>query len=503
MNSQTIKVNLSTTRVPDADSIYTFRTLLDKHGESEVFLLESLHGPAADRKSTLIGIHPLFKIDVRQDSLRVAVPNGCKNLVADKIEAAGWQFSAQENSFNIHLEEGKLWDLLRFIESWFQVTNPSPALEFNFGFFGFFGYDVSRHVERLPRVIPSDADEVLASLSIFRSHLIFDPYNGNCTAITSRSSFWDEDLSTLLESISTLEGGTPELGGGNIAPAATYQIRTTIKKAHYLDNVQKALGYIAIGDIYQVQLGHQIDITADIAPFDVYGRLRAQNPSPYMFYAALGGYTLIGASPELFLRIKDGTLCMRPLAGTIRRGKSAAEDIEAENTLRNDTKEQAEHIMLVDLCRNDVGRVAASKSLNVDELMSIERYSHVLHLVSNVTGQLDKRYDKYDALSAAFPAGTMTGAPKIRAVEIIEELETTRRGVYAGAIGLIDFTGDVNLGLCIRSITQSNGVYTIRASAGTVADSISVQEWNETISKMSAPFRAITGKELVNESAID
>ena len=168
MNSQTIKVNLSTTRVPDADSISTFRTLLDKHGESEVFLLESLHGPAADRKSTLIGIHPLFKIDVRQDSLRVAVPNGCKNLVADKIEAAGWQFSAQENSFNIHLEEGKLWDLLRFIESWFQVTNPSPALEFNFGFFGFFGYDVSRHVERLPRVIPSDADEVLASLSIFR-----------------------------------------------------------------------------------------------------------------------------------------------------------------------------------------------------------------------------------------------------------------------------------------------------------------------------------------------
>jgi anthranilate synthase component 1 len=222
-----------------------------------------------------------------------------------------------------------------------------------------------------------------------------------------------------------------------------------------------------------------------------------------MYFAPFGDVTLIGASPETFIRVEGGTIAMRPIAGTVRRGATADEDAILISALREDEKERAEHIMLVDLCRNDIGRVCVPGTLRVDELMVVEGYSHVSHLVSHVAADVRRGVDVYDAIAATFPAGTMTGAPKVRAMEIIAELEITRRGIYAGAVGVIDFGGYANLALCIRSATHSRGHYRLRASAGVVADSKAENEWRETLKKMGAVYWAVTGEELGNEGLVD
>jgi len=237
-------------------------------------------------------------------------------------------------------------------------------------------------------------------------------------------------------------------------------------------------------------------VESDADPLDIYRRLRARNPSPYMYVAPFSGFTLVGASPESFIRIENGKISMRPIAGTIRRGKTPEEDDALAKQLLSDEKELAEHVMLVDLCRNDIGRVCEPGSLEADELIILEKYSHVHHLVSNVVGQLRKDQDAFDAIAATFPAGTMTGAPKIRAMEIIEALELTRRGAYAGAVGLIDFGGAVNMALCIRTVTCQGSRFSLRASAGVVADSKPENEWRETLQKLAAPFWAVTGQEI-------
>ena len=215
-----------------------------------------------------------------------------------------------------------------------------------------------------------------------------------------------------------------------------------------------------------------------------------------MYLARFGAVTVIGASPEVFVRIEGDVVTMRPLAGTVPRSFDPAIDRGRAAALLADPKEVAEHIMLVDLCRNDIGRICRPGSLDVDVLMAPEAYSHVIHMVSNVTGTKDVAHDPYDVIAATFPAGTMTGAPKIRAMEIIEALETARRGLYAGAVGMIDFNGFTNLALCIRSTLHAEGAYRIRASAGVVADSVPEKEWRETLAKMGASYWAITGSEI-------
>jgi anthranilate synthase component 1 len=280
-------------------------------------------------------------------------------------------------------------------------------------------------------------------------------------------------------------------------------VSDSVRRSDYVAGVARALHYISIGDIYQVQLGHELDIESGALPFDVYRRLRVRNPSPYMYLLPFGDTTLVGASPESFLQLEAGKIVMRPIAGTAPRGRTPAEDAELVRALQHDEKELAEHIMLVDLSRNDIGRVCKPGTLHADELLVVEQYSHVNHLVSNVTGELKPELDTFDAIAATFPAGTMTGAPKIRAMEIIEELENTRRGAYAGAVGLIDFSGYVNLALCIRSAVYRRGHYLLRASAGVVADSIADREWRETLHKMGVTYWAVTGEELGYESLPD
>jgi anthranilate synthase component 1 len=255
--------------------------------------------------------------------------------------------------------------------------------------------------------------------------------------------------------------------------------------------VRKAQEYIVAGDIIQVVLSQRFERPTSAHPFDVYRALRAINPSPYMFYLDLGEVQLVGTSPEMLVRVEDGKIDYHPIAGTRRRGVDAAEDAALEVELRNDEKERAEHVMLLDLGRNDVGRVSAPGTVKATQIMDIERYSHVMHLVSHVTGQLRPGLSSYDALRACFPAGTVSGAPKIRAMEIIAELEHDKRASYAGAVGYFDLSGNLDTAITIRTILMKDGVAHVQSGGGIVYDSDPTAEYEETQNKAMALIRAI------------
>ena len=260
----------------------------------------------------------------------------------------------------------------------------------------------------------------------------------------------------------------------------------------YETAVEKCRDYIKAGDIFQVVLSQRFTVGVEADPFDLYRILRTVNPSPYMYYLALGDTAVIGASPEMLVRVENHRVEMRPIAGTCPRGRNDEEDELLIKELLDDPKERAEHIMLVDLGRNDVGRVATIGTVSVEEMMHTEKYSHVIHIVSNVKGELAEDRDAFDALYSCFPAGTLSGAPKIRAMEIIDELEPVKRGLYGGALGYIDWSGTMDTCIVIRTIVYKGGVATIQAGAGIVADSDPGREYNETLQKAGALFTAIT-----------
>jgi len=266
---------------------------------------------------------------------------------------------------------------------------------------------------------------------------------------------------------------------------------SNVERAPYMLSVNKALEYIKAGDIFQIQVGRRLSKDTAAHGFAIYRQLRALNPSPYMFYFQHGDQKLIGASPEVHIKVESSKVTIRPIAGTRRRGRDLADDQAMERDLKEDPKERAEHIMLVDLARNDIGRVASSGSVKVSELMVIERYSHVMHLVSDVSGTLDPSHTVFDALRASFPAGTVTGAPKIRAMQIIEELEGVRRGPYGGALGFVSYAGDMNDALVIRTLYMDGQRVAAQASAGIVADSQPELEWKETENKLRSVVRAV------------
>jgi anthranilate synthase component 1 len=255
--------------------------------------------------------------------------------------------------------------------------------------------------------------------------------------------------------------------------------------------VERAKAYILAGDIYQVQVAQRFQSPVSTDPFDIYRVLRTVNPSPYMYFLRLPELTVLGTSPEILVTVEGRQLRYRPIAGTRRRGRDAEHDQRMEAELRSSEKERAEHVMLVDLGRNDLGRVAEVGSVKVTDLMTVERYSHVMHLVSNITARLREGCSAMDALRACFPAGTVTGAPKIRAMEIIAELEGERRGVYAGAIGYLGFTGDLDTCIAIRTMVVKDGRATVQAAAGVVADSTPEEEYLETRNKASAVLQAM------------
>ena len=450
--------------LPAADPLTTYLALTERFGVDEVYLLESPSGPETDCRHAVVGFGVLLTLSVYGNEVRLTG-------VPAVVEAVRSRLS---------LPFDDLWQLLREAQSAF------PALP-DFGFLSFFGYDAAHHVERLPRTIPSNHDEPDVCVVLHQGRVRFDLATGEAELLVHHSGLWPElTPDAVLDALQV----APEVPAPRLPPAECVD---ETDETVFHSNVRRALDHIAIGDIYQVQIGHELRITSQLAPVDAYRRLRERNPSPYMYLAHFAGHTVIGASPELFVRYADGTATMRPVAGTIPLDAGP----EAASRLRADPKEIAEHVMLVDLCRNDIGRVCDRGTLDVPDMLVVDRYSHVAHLVSTVVGRVSD-VDGYDVVRALFPAGTMTGAPKIRAMEIIESIETSRRGLYAGALGLVDFDGTLNLALCIRSLTHAGTTYRTRASAGVVADSDPGKEWRETLAKMSAAYWAVTGKELVS-----
>jgi anthranilate synthase component 1 len=289
-----------------------------------------------------------------------------------------------------------------------------------------------------------------------------------------------------------VEAGEPDAAGDPATSTTEPRpVVSSMRREEYEAGVERIREYIYAGDAFQVVLSQRFSTPIDVSPFAIYRGLRAVNPSPYMYYIAFDDFALCGSSPEPLVTVQDGRVETRPIAGTRKRGANAAEDRALIADLRADEKERAEHVMLVDLGRNDLGRVCTPGTVNVDEFMGMELYSHVIHMVSNVSGRLSEDKTPIDALKAAFPAGTVSGAPKVRAMQIIDELEPVRRGPYAGAIGYLSYGGDLDTCICIRTMIVKDGIAHIQAGAGIVADSNPAREFEETQNKAAALLRAV------------
>ncbi|MFL5640694.1 MAG: anthranilate synthase component I [Gemmatimonadaceae bacterium] len=371
------------------------------------------------------------------------------------------------------------------------------------GAVGCFSYDVVRLIERLPNRPPSGLGIPDAIFVFTRSLVILDNLHGRARVVISvpvapgtsgqeLQSLYEEattELDELLDRLrqqANLQPMSPDLSAPPIDGKSTYE------RADFMKHVERIKEYIRAGDCFQALLSRRIDVPLDFDPPDLYRALRALNPSPYMYHLVLDGTEIIGSSPELLVRVSDGRITLRPIAGTRPRGETTAEDLQLSAELLADEKERAEHVMLVDLGRNDVGRVAKYGTVRVTELMKVEKYSHVLHIVSQVEGELNDGLSALDVFRATFPAGTMTGAPKVRAMQIIDELEPVSRGPYAGAVGYIAAGGKrMDLAITIRTCIIADGKASVQAGAGIVADSVPEREWEETRSKAQALLSAI------------
>jgi anthranilate synthase component 1 len=366
------------------------------------------------------------------------------------------------------------------------------------GAVGYLSYDAVRWFEKIPDKNPDDIGMDEAMMMFFSRLLAFDHVKHQVHIIVNvftggRREGLQQEYDRAIDEIEAIEARLedPVEPLPRRAPECPIKVRPNMTKEEFERAVERAKEYIAAGDIFQVVLSQRFQTPISAHPFNVYRALRMVNPSPYMFYLKLGDANLIGASPEMLVRATGRRLDYRPIAGTRPRGATETEDILLGEEMRADEKEVAEHVMLVDLGRNDLGRVADYGSVEVTELMVIERYSHVMHLVSGIKARLRPGCDRFDALAACFPAGTVTGAPKVRAMEIIDELEPTRRGPYAGAVMYLDYSGNLDSCIAIRTIVVKDGRAYIQAGAGIVADSIPEAEYFETVNKARAMLQAI------------
>lgn len=507
-----IRVESRSRPIPYDDPFAAYQRLAARFGTRSVFLLESLAGPEAVARRSAIGVGPLAGLRLRGRRLtwhghpplvrclrRAAAATGL--LAGRPYGAEPYDDGPSATGTDELTGRDRVWDLLRHVRDRFEIVRDAPEPRFRFGFFGYLGYDMAWAVERLPHTIPPGGGPAGhmpdLDLTVYAAYAEYDLTARTARLVVNHGALWPSpDAGALLDVLRPGGDGPPE--SGEVPEPG--EVADSVGRDDYARMVDTALAHIGRGDIYQVQLGHELTIRTPLGPLGAYRRLRARNPSPYGYLARLGPYTVLGASPELFVRSDDGAVTMKPIAGTAPRVGVAARDRATAERLRTDEKEIAEHVMLVDLCRNDVGRVCRPGTLRADGLLEVEPYSHVQHLVSTVTGRVAPGCDEYDVITAAFPAGTMTGAPKVRAMEIIESLESTRRGVYAGAIGLIDFGGHLNTALCIRSAVHHEGAYVLRASAGVVADSDPDREWAETLHKLGALHWALTGREVAERA---
>ncbi|MCI0468815.1 MAG: anthranilate synthase component I [Nitrospirae bacterium] len=453
------------------------------------FLFESVVGGEKWARYSFLGIAPSFTVSFRDRK---------------------FQMTGDTERFNISVTSGETDDplaLIRDVMSRFKPVNVKGLPRFSGGLVGYIGYDVVRFFEKLPDTNKPLLDMPDIFLMLSDTILVFDNlrqtikvvFNVHIDGIDIKDAY-DEAEKKINEIIDELKKGSDTAAIHLVKEPLTKRdapfydskgFASNFKKDDFLSAVTKTKEYIAAGDIFQAVPSQRFERTTTSDPFDIYRSLRIINPSPYMYYLDMGGAQIAGSSPEILVRLEDDLITLRPIAGTRKRGGTEDADKQLEDELMKDPKEIAEHIMLVDLGRNDVGRVAEIGSVTVNELKTVERYSHVMHIVSNVTGRLKRGLDAFDVLSASFPAGTVTGAPKIRAMEIIEELEPTKRGIYAGSIGYFGYSGNMDMCIAIRTLIIKDGVVYVQAGCGVVADSVPENEYVETLNKAMAMMNAV------------
>ena len=445
------------------------------------YLLESVVGGERFGRYSFIGLACAERIEARGRSVR--------RLVRD---ARGTDVSLE------HLEDA---DPFAYVRSWLarERVAPLPAgLRFGGGLAGYFGYEAVRHVE--PRALGEAKPDALgtpdALLLVSDEVAVVDNVLGKLYFVVYADPRQPAALTRAKERLEALRARLtvplPDelvLGRDPVQPRAA-ALERSFTEAGFLDAVRKAKDYILAGDVMQVQISQRSSRELRAAPLALYRALRGVNPSPYMYYFDFGDHHVVGASPEILVRLAGDTITLRPIAGTRPRGKTLEADAAIAAELLADPKERAEHVMLIDLGRNDVGRVAAVGTVRVTEKMVVERYSHVMHIVSNVEGRLAPGLDALDVLKACFPAGTVTGAPKVRAMQIIDELEPVKRGVYSGAVGYLGFNGDMDVAIAIRTAVLKDARMHAQAAAGIVADSDPQSEWLETQHKLRALLKA-------------
>ncbi len=369
--------------------------------------------------------------------------------------------------------------------------------KFSGGAVGYLGYEAVNRFEELPSPEKDDLKLPIAFFMFADTMLVFDHVTHRIKIISHVNTGEDIEAAyqkaekRILGIIKELQGPLPNGMKKPDGEESHHEIISNLSKQEFEAAVAKIKQYITDGEAIQVVFSQRLARPTRAEPFAIYRALRTINPSPYMFYLDFQDFQLIGASPEILVRVDDGVVTTRPLAGTRPRGKSVVEDERLEKELRHDEKERAEHIMLVDLGRNDIGRVSQAGSITVSELMDVERYSHVMHLVTHVEGKLRPDMKAYDALRACFPAGTVSGAPKIRAMEIIAELEPSRRGAYAGSAGYFSFSGNMDMAIAIRTIVLKDSVAYVQAGGGIVYDSVPEREYEESLNKAQATLKAI------------
>ena len=441
-------------------------------GEPEAFLLESVEGGERIGRYTFLGVHPYMVLETRGEDITL------------------------RRGRTVERSKGKLFEILARLLREHQPAALPDLPPFNCGAVGFIAYDAVRQLERLPSRTRDDLKTPDSFLMFFDRVLAFDHLRKQIHIIAVadvREEAPKQAYEHALRDIAALERklnrGVPRR---RVRPSkGNYKLKETTGRNAFLKSILKAKDYIQAGDAFQIVLSQRMELEPGVPPFEIYRALRMINPSPYLYFLQTRNFQVLGSSPEMLVRVNDRKLEYRPIAGTRPRSADPEEDRRWEQELREDEKERAEHVMLVDLGRNDLGRVSEYGSIQVKDFMFVERYSHVMHLVSSIEGKLRPEYHAIDAFAATFPAGTLSGAPKVRAMEIIEELEPVRRGIYGGAVLYADFAGNLDSCIAIRTMWMQGRRAYVQAGAGIVADSVPETEYQECLNKAKALLRAV------------
>ena len=442
-------------------------------GSKYSFLLESVEGGETIARYTFAGANP-----------------------EEVFRARGRICTLETGGREIHFDDDPIEQMRRLTARYHPVRVPGlpPLIG---GAIGYFAYDMVRLIEKIPATGRDDLGLDDCLMMFYHGLIAFDHVQHRIWVIrnvfTKGKGSLREKYDAAVREIEAvrrrLEGPLPKQT--RIPRRGKLRVESNMKRAQYLAAVRKAKAYIRAGDIFQVVPSQRFSARTSAEPFEIYRALRVVNPSPYLYFLKLDDVSVVGSSPEMLVKVQGREISYRPIAGTVPRGRDENEDRELEARLLSDPKERAEHIMLVDLGRNDLGRVCEYGSVKAERLMFVERYSHVMHLVSSLRGRLRDGVDCFEALMSCFPAGTLSGAPKIRAMEIIDELEPTRRGIYAGAILYLDFSGNLDSCIALRTLVAKNGRVYIQAGGGVVADSVPEREYQETVNKARALVKAL------------